>query len=135
MESFLHTIKPLKEEQKIVVSLKILGGYTHKEISILLGKPMGTIQWLYNTSIKKLKILLTSALTTVIALISATIAQSILYLQKYLSTPEKPGTSIKLQLDIPLLLTISITLICIIFFILIYKKSDKLPTKLIRKNV
>lgn len=134
MESFLHTIKPLNEYQRIVVSLKILGGYTHKEISILLGKPIGTIQWLYNSSIKKLKILLTSTLSMLIALISATIVQSVLFFQKYLSTPEKPGTAIKLQFDIPLMITTIITVICAVFFILIYRKSDKLPTKLIWKK-
>ncbi|MBR2442035.1 MAG: hypothetical protein IKB20_03115 [Clostridia bacterium] len=62
MDMYYSMIKGLKDEQQQVVTLKVLGGYTHKEISVMLGKPIGTIQWIYNTSVKKLRIVLSSIL-------------------------------------------------------------------------
>ncbi len=60
MDEFHSIIKGLDEKRREIVTLKILGGYTHKEIAQMTGKPQGTVRWLYNTAIKKLKYLLTS---------------------------------------------------------------------------
>ena len=48
-------ISSLDKERQDVVTLKVLGGFTHREIAEILGKPMGTVQWLYATAMVKLK--------------------------------------------------------------------------------
>lgn len=70
LEDFYNIIAPLNEAQKEVVTLKILGNYTHKEIAEMLQKPLGTILWLYNTSIKKLRVILTSVMSVAIVFLS-----------------------------------------------------------------
>ena len=55
IDAYQKMISCLDAERQEVVSLKVLGGFTHKEIAKALGKPIGTIQWLYATSIVKLK--------------------------------------------------------------------------------
>lgn len=44
-------------EEQVVnsVSLKVAGGFTFREISEIVGKPMGTVTWLYNSAIKRLR--------------------------------------------------------------------------------
>lgn len=44
MENYYSLISSLNENQKQVVTLKVLGGLSHKEISRMLQKPIGTIQ-------------------------------------------------------------------------------------------
>ncbi len=56
MENYYTLIEGLNENQKQVVTLKVLGELSHKEIAQLLDKPIGTVQWIYNTSIMKLRI-------------------------------------------------------------------------------
>ncbi len=56
MDSYYSLIGGLNEQQKEVVTLKVLGQLSHKEIARMLDKPIGTIQWIYNTSIKQLRI-------------------------------------------------------------------------------
>lgn len=48
-------INILSKEEYNVVYLKVVEEYTHKEISILLDEPIGTITWRYNEAIKKLR--------------------------------------------------------------------------------
>ena len=45
----------LGEAERQVISLKILGDLTFKEITEILGCPMGTITWRYQNAIKKLR--------------------------------------------------------------------------------
>lgn len=45
----------LNENEKMVVDMKIVGGFTFKEISEAQNMPMGTVTWLYNNGIKKLR--------------------------------------------------------------------------------
>jgi len=42
------------DEREIVVLFSIKG-YKHREIAQIVGKPMGTVQWIYNRAIKKMK--------------------------------------------------------------------------------
>lgn len=53
MDAFHRLTSQLNERQKRVVSMKILGNMTHKEIVHMLSVPVGTVQWIYATSIKK----------------------------------------------------------------------------------
>ena len=48
-------IKILKPKEKEIIDLKILGGFTFKEISKILKLPMGTVTWDYNSGLKKLR--------------------------------------------------------------------------------
>lgn len=45
----------LKQEEKQIVDMKVLGGLTFKEISQILSKPIGTITWKYQNAMKKLR--------------------------------------------------------------------------------
>ena len=54
MDAFYQLIAPLNERQKKVVSMKIFGDMIHKEIAQMLSVPIGTVQWIYATSNKKL---------------------------------------------------------------------------------
>lgn len=45
----------LKNEEFEIVILHIVNEMTHKDISLLLKKPLGTITWAYNNAIKKLQ--------------------------------------------------------------------------------
>lgn len=45
----------LKDTEREVVLLHVVGDLKHREISDLLGIPLGTVTWTYNQAIKKLK--------------------------------------------------------------------------------
>ena len=47
--------KILNSEELEIVLLYVVSGYKHREIAKILDKPLGTILWSYNNSIKKLK--------------------------------------------------------------------------------
>lgn len=66
MESFYSMTASLNEKQRTVVTMKVLGGMTHKEISKVLSIPIGTVQWIYASSIKKLRYTLTALTCLVI---------------------------------------------------------------------
>lgn len=51
----LGIINYLDGIEKEVVTLKIIGNLKLREIAEMLDKPLGTIQWIYNTAIKKLR--------------------------------------------------------------------------------
>lgn len=55
-DSYNALLKKLSPELQEIVTLKVLGGLTHKEIAALLHLPAGTVQWKYNVAIHKLKI-------------------------------------------------------------------------------
>ncbi len=63
LESYESMISSLNEKQREVVTMKVLGEFSHKEIASILGKPIGTIQWIYNTSIGKLRVQLATMMT------------------------------------------------------------------------
>lgn len=51
----LGIINYLAGIEKEVVTLKLIGDLKYREIAVILDKPMGTVQWIYNTAIKKLR--------------------------------------------------------------------------------
>jgi len=55
MQNFYAIIGELNDKQKKIVSLKILGDMTHRQIGELLDMKTGTVQWIYNTAIIKLR--------------------------------------------------------------------------------
>ena len=48
-------LKPLAAEERQIVLMKVFGELKFKEIATALGKPLGTVLWLYNKAIKKLR--------------------------------------------------------------------------------
>jgi len=48
-------IKPLDDEEKQVVLLRIVSDLKFKDIAMVVEKPIGTVLWIYNKAIKKLQ--------------------------------------------------------------------------------
>ncbi len=63
---FNALIKDLDERRREILTLKIVGGYTHREIAQMLGEKQSTVQWLYCTAIKSLKYTIYSILSAFI---------------------------------------------------------------------
>ena len=57
-DSYNNLISKLNEKEKQIVSLKILGGFSFKEIAKLIDEPIGTVKWRYYKSVHNIKILL-----------------------------------------------------------------------------
>lgn len=53
--AFFQMLAPLSEKERDVVSLRLFSGLTLTETAKELGIPKGTVFWLYNTAIKKLR--------------------------------------------------------------------------------
>ncbi|MGL5434768.1 MAG: RNA polymerase sigma factor [Lachnospiraceae bacterium] len=53
--SLEQAMNTLKEEERQVVHLKIMGELTFREIAAIMGIPAGTAAWRYQTAIRKLK--------------------------------------------------------------------------------
>ena len=52
----LNDMKNILDQNEIeIVMMHVLGNFTHKQISVGLDKPIGTITWKYNEAIKKLR--------------------------------------------------------------------------------
>ena len=136
MDEYYSMIRNLNEKQKEIVTLKVLGGYTHKEISEMLGKPIGTIQWIFNTSIKKLKRTLISFIGVMILATSGMVV-SIMQYFAYLNANTEPGMpggtdhseQLLNQCFASMVVFSMIVLICLASFLVVYFCSDKLPTK------
>lgn len=50
-----EAISTLKPDEKEILDLKTVGQFTFAEIADMTGRPMGTVTWLYNNAIKKLR--------------------------------------------------------------------------------
>lgn len=50
-----NAMATLNEKEKEIVDMKLIGQFKFKEIADILGQPMGTVTWLYNQAIKKLR--------------------------------------------------------------------------------
>lgn len=53
--SLEQALKTLEQEERQIVNLKIMGELTFREIAAIVGKPLGTVTWRYQTAIGKLK--------------------------------------------------------------------------------
>lgn len=47
--------KVLTTDEAQIVMLYVVAGFKHREIAEIVGKPVGTVLWTYNNSLKKLK--------------------------------------------------------------------------------
>lgn len=73
-DSYNRLIGKLNENEKEIISLKILSNISFKEIAKLLNKPTGTIKWIYYKSINTLKLLLSNLAMFIISFISSCFA-------------------------------------------------------------
>ena len=139
MDAFYQLIAPLNERQKKVVSMKILGDMTHKEIAQMLSVPIGTVQWIYATSIKKLRRFLTALASLTLIFGGGFGYQLVQYLQAPSEVPGDVGISsipavkpvISPWLILLLVLFLSAAAVCILFF----KFSDQIPTKRLTSRI
>ncbi|MGN0435338.1 MAG: RNA polymerase sigma factor [Wujia sp.] len=54
-EDMRKAMNSLSDREREIVQMKLMGDMKFREISEALGEPMGTITWLYNQAIKKLR--------------------------------------------------------------------------------
>lgn len=137
--TFDELIDSLSEPQKEVVSLKLYSGLTHKEISVLLEKPIGTIQWIYNTSIKRLRKTLLAFVVIIAVLITSGISRfGFLYydLNNQMNGPIQPDIDLRGyyldHLGIGLLICAVMLLVLGVVF---YKFSEHIPRKYLMKKM
>lgn len=139
MDAFHRLTSQLNERQKRVVSMKILGNMTHKEIADMLSVPVGTVQWIYATFIKKLRRTLTALTSLTLIFAGGFGYQLAQYLRAAYEAPGDVGIS-----RIPgvepamspwsflfLALFLSAAAACILFF----KFSDRIPTKCLSSRI
>ncbi|MFI3163915.1 MAG: sigma-70 family RNA polymerase sigma factor [Bacillota bacterium] len=103
MDYYNSLISTLNEFQKEIITLKVLGGLTHKEIAMLMNKPIGTIQWTYNMSIKTLRKKLASLCILTLSSITVLSANSI-YAIKYISSFNNFESTMHFQPNLGLLI-------------------------------
>ena len=131
MEEFNALTAMLNERQRKVITMKIMGDMTHKEIAKFLSMPIGTVQWLYNTSIKELRRAMTALAAFAVCLGGGAVWQVL----RYLHPDEAPGEVgiqvVPTETVMSPLLPVSVGLfsLAVIALILFFKFSDKLPTK------
>lgn len=53
--SLEQALKLLGQEERQIINLKIMGELTFREIAAIIGSPLGTVTWRYQSAIKKLK--------------------------------------------------------------------------------
>lgn len=66
-EYYNKLMSGLKEDEKIIVSLKVLSNFTFKKISQVMNIPIGTVQWKYYNAINSLRISIGSLVGAIIA--------------------------------------------------------------------
>lgn len=135
MDSYYSLLTSLNETQKQIITLKVLGGLSHKEIARMLNKPIGTIQWIYNTSIKTLRHGLTALSLLVISATGWAVYEGVNYLQ----SKEEPHFGIESVTPdtLPWYLIVSVItlLLLMTIWILFFKFSDRLPTNKAKQRI
>lgn len=74
-DTYYSLVKNLPQEQREIVTLKVLGGLTHKEIAAILKMPIGTVQWKYHKAVHKLRTAWSNLLIAVAAALVWTLAK------------------------------------------------------------
>ena len=78
-------ISHLNEQEKLIVSLKVLSNFTFKKISQIMNIPIGTVQWKYYKAVNSLKISISSLVGAAIAFIIALASGDLLHRKEYLN--------------------------------------------------
>jgi|GEM_PF-1282017 len=150
MDSYEQLVMQLNDKQRKIVTLKIVGGLTHKEISKMLDMPLGTVMWSYNTSIKKLRLVL-SGITSVFFLNVGAILYRLFDAQTKVSplisesiyTTTEYDSSSKLSRSAEIMSTLNINTILytsmvgiLILLVFVFINSDKISSRFLynKKN-
>ena len=72
-DSFNRLISKLNENEREIISLKILSNLSFEEIGKVLNVPTGTIKWRYYKSVHKLKLLLSNLTMFIVSFVSSII--------------------------------------------------------------
>lgn len=88
-EYYNKLISGLKEDEKIIVSLKVLSNFTFRKISQVMNIPIGTVQWKYYNAISSLKISIGSLAGAVLAFIFVIARGEFWKKREYLNDNEK----------------------------------------------
>ncbi len=139
MDAFHALTASLDERQKKVVSMKILGDMTHREIAQLLSIPIGTVQWIYATSIKKLRRCLTALAALVVVFGCGAGYQLFQFLQTPSQAPGDVGIS-SVPASQPeaspwLVVSLVLFLLALGGCALFLKFSDRIPTKRLTSRI
>lgn len=89
IEYYNKLIKGLKEDEKLIVSLKVLSNFTFSKISQVMNIPIGTVQWKYYNAINSLKISVSSLVGAVIAFVIVIARGEMLNSKTYLNEQEE----------------------------------------------
>lgn len=54
-EDMAKALNQLEPKEREIIDLKLTGQFKFKEISQMMGQPIGTVTWIYNQGIKKLR--------------------------------------------------------------------------------
>ena len=86
-EYYNKLMSGLKEDEKMIVSLKVLSNFTFKKISQVMGIPIGTVQWKYYNAINSLRISVGSLVGAVLSFIFIIARGEFLKNKDYISEP------------------------------------------------
>ena len=89
IEYYNKLIKGLKEDEKLIVSLKVLSNFTFSKISQVMNIPIGTVQWKYYNAINSLKVSVSSLIGAIIAFVIVIARGEILNSKTYLNEQEE----------------------------------------------
>lgn len=89
IEYYNKLIKGLKEDEKLIVSLKVLSNFTFSKISQVMNIPIGTVQWKYYNAINSLRISVSSLVGAVVAFVIVLARGEILNNKQYLNDDSK----------------------------------------------
>jgi len=132
MDAFNSLVSKLDRQREEIVTLKILGGYTHKEIASMLNMKIGTVQWLYATAITKLKVILSSLMALILTLLPLGIIELLIF-----ESPKKSrgGSSSTIWYNwtdgkiAMVVVSFAVGLIAAGLFVFFLTKNHKTPTK------
>ena len=92
-EYYNKLIKGLKEDEKLIVSLKVLSNLTFSKISKIMNIPIGTVQWKYYNAINSLKVSVSSLVGAIVAFIIVVARGEMLKSKMYLNKNNEVGNS------------------------------------------
>lgn len=132
MDIYRTMIKSLDEQSKAIVTLKVIAGFSHKEIGGLLHIPTGTVQWKYHLAVHKLRI----ALANFVLFVIFGLADVVYFFTKPVDiwteggTPGIPSLIDRVMGIDCITITLAIfTLFTLTISMIFYIKSPKKPTK------
>ena len=87
-EYYNKLMSGLKEDEKMIVSLKVLSNFTFNKISQVMGIPIGTVQWKYYNAINSLRISIGSLVGAIMAFIVVIARGDFLKKKEYVNNAE-----------------------------------------------